>query len=69
MINTGKCPHCDKVIHNVTIEDMDVHVGFTPSWRGISYVCSACKAILGVSIDPIAMKSDIIAGVVAELRG
>jgi len=69
MINTGTCPKCDKVVTSVSIEDVDVRVGFETRWRGISYVCPSCKAVLGVAIDPVALKTDIISGVVKELRG
>lgn len=69
MINAGKCPKCERTITNVKIETVSVSVGFTPEWEGISYVCPFCSAILSVQIDPIALKTDIIDGVVKELKG
>jgi hypothetical protein len=68
MINTGICPKCETTVRNVVIEDVDVHVGFTPSWKGISYLCPSCRAVLSVAIDPVALKSDIINGVVNRLK-
>jgi hypothetical protein len=69
MINTGKCPKCDKTVSSVTIEDIDVKVNLTSKWRGISYLCGSCKTVLGVGIDPVALKSDTIKGVVLALKG
>jgi hypothetical protein len=38
-------------------------------WNGVSYDCPYCFSSLGVSIDPIAIKSDIIADLLKALRG
>jgi phage FluMu protein Com len=60
MINVGKCPKCSKVVSNVKIEGVSVIEGFTPAWHGISLLCPSCNSVLGVSIDPIALKADIV---------
>lgn len=67
MINSGKCPKCDKVVSSVTIEDIDVKVRFQSAWHGISYCCPYCKAILGVGIDPVALKTDTVNAVLQGL--
>ncbi len=69
MINVGKCPKCDSMVRNVKIEDVTVNVGFSPAWKGVSYLCSSCNAVLSVQIDPVALKTDIINGVVKKLKG
>ena len=69
MINTGKCPKCEKVVTSVRIEDVNVAVGFQPKWQGIAYCCPSCNTMLSVQIDPVALKTDIINGVIEELRG
>ena len=62
MINTGKCPNpeCSKMITKVQGEGVDVVVGLTNSWKGFTLLCPHCKTVLGASIDPIAIKNDII---------
>jgi hypothetical protein len=69
MFNIGKCPKCDRTITNVKIEDVTVDVQFTPAWKGISYVCPWCNTILSVQIDPVALKTDIINGVIKGIKG
>lgn len=64
----GNCPKCEKMLTSVTIEDVDVVVGMQSKWRGISYLCPYCRTILSVGIDPVALKTDTIAGVVTALR-
>ena len=64
----GNCPKCEKSLSSVTIEDVNVVVGLQTKWRGISYLCPYCKTILSVGIDPVALKTDTIAGVVKALR-
>ena len=60
MIASGKCPKCEKVVSHVSIEDMPIYLGFQEKWKGVSYLCQHCKTILGVGIDPIALKTDIV---------
>ena len=68
MISQGKCPKCEKTMTSVAIEDVDVVVGLQSKWRGITYLCPHCKTVLSVGIDPVALKTDTIAGVVKALR-
>ncbi|MGD1153990.1 MAG: hypothetical protein ABR911_14105 [Syntrophales bacterium] len=68
MINTGKCPKCEKVVYNLKLEAIKINVSFHPRWLGVSYLCPLCNTVLGVSIDPIAIKTDIVNEVVEKLR-
>jgi hypothetical protein len=57
---TGKCPHCKTLLLRVELEDMAVASGpGKTTWNGISYVCPSCRTILGVSIDPVALKTEL----------
>lgn len=69
MLNAGKCPKCETTVSSVALEDVTVNVGFQPRWRGVSFCCPTCRAVLGVGIDPVALKADIVGEVVAALRG
>ncbi len=69
MINTGKCPKCESTITNVKIEGVDVYVSMNKRWRGVSYICPSCNSVLSVQIDPVALKTDIINGVVKKIKG
>ena len=37
-------------------------------WRCVSYCCPYCNTVLGVQIDPVALKADTINELVAALR-
>jgi hypothetical protein len=56
MMNSGKCPKCEKELTYVLTEKMPIHALMDKKWRGISYVCPFCKLILGVSIDPLSIE-------------
>ena len=43
----------------------DVAIG---KWRGVSYSCPFCFAILSVAIDPVALKADIVAEMEKSLK-
>lgn len=66
-MNTGTCPKCSSIITKVHVEYMSVHEGFTPAWKGVSFVCPLCHAILGVGIDPVALKAETVQDIVGAL--
>jgi hypothetical protein len=59
----SKCPHCGKFVSSVSLNDVTIG-----DWRGVSYSCPLCFAVLSIAIDPVALKSDTIDGVAAELK-
>lgn len=63
-----KCPHCNTMITAVNISDLDGKVKGQSQWRCIGYGCPACMKLLSVAIDPISLKSDVLAGVAELLR-
>jgi hypothetical protein len=68
MISTGKCPYCDKVLHSVTLERITIDKDFKPKWHGASLLCPSCRKILNVSLDPVALKNDIVDEVLTHLK-
>lgn len=60
MINVAKCPKCEAIIRSVSIEAVDVKQGMQSKFHGVSYSCPSCRTVLSVSIDPIAIKTDIV---------
>lgn len=57
----GKCPKCEKIVSYVNLVNLPIHVDSRPTWVGVSYQCPYCSTVLGVGIDPIAIKNDLIA--------
>lgn len=58
----GKCPKCEKTVSRATIGEIEASVGIGHRrWRAVSFNCPSCSTVLGVQIDPIAIKADIIA--------
>lgn len=67
MFKTGKCPACGQVpITHIHVEDVDVQAVGGTTWKGVVYVCPnmKCKTILGVGIDPVALKTATVNEVV-----
>jgi hypothetical protein len=63
-----KCPHCAKQIGQLAIAPHDGGVLFGTTWKCISFNCPHCHTSLGVQIDPIAIKTDIINELLRKLR-
>lgn len=64
-----KCPSCGQAV--VTVAAQGVNITVSPggkTFKGLAYGCVACGGVLGCQIDPIAVKTDIINGVVDEVR-
>jgi RNase P subunit RPR2 len=55
----GKCPHCKKPISKPRLEAVEI-ANNGVNWKGVSYFCPSCNSVLSVSIDPLALKSEII---------
>jgi len=70
MANIGKCPKCGNVVAAVHLERVDVVLNGLNQFHGVSYVCpnATCRAVLGVSIDPIAIKTDIVGEILKKQR-
>ena len=56
----ANCPKCDKHFTQATIEPIKASVPFGIQWNCISFNCPFCKTSLGMQIDPIAIKTDLI---------
>jgi hypothetical protein len=68
MISSGKCPKCEKIIQHAVIEALPIHQSFQAKWLGVSYACPHCNTILSIGIDPVALKTDTISGLLEALR-
>jgi len=59
----AKCPHCNKSVLSVNLEKVESSALFGPKWNTIIYSCPHCQKVLNVQIDPVALKTDIIAAI------
>jgi hypothetical protein len=64
----SKCPKCEQLFSQVSLKSVNVNATGAV-WNGVSYDCPYCQTSLGVSIDPIAIKADIVADLLKALRG
>jgi len=61
MLNLGKCPKCEKNISHVKTEQISAATGMGGNdWRALSHLCPLCHTVLGVQVDPLAIKSEIL---------
>ena len=58
MMNTGKCPKCGWPIAYVRCESIDAQTEAT-KFLAVSYCCPSCQSVLGVGVDPEALKAEI----------
>lgn len=65
-MNTGKCPKCETRLGRILAETIAIQDSAMQSWSGVSYLCSNCRTILSVAIDPVALSHDIVKGAASE---
>jgi hypothetical protein len=52
----------------VTVQGVSAQVLMGRTWNAVSYQCPYCHAVLGVEIDPMALKLDVVSAVIGQLR-
>ncbi len=60
------CPNCKKPVLAVRGAKVTVSAP-AGQFNGLGYSCMNCQAALGVQIDPVAIKTDIVEEVVEQL--
>ncbi|HMI39359.1 MAG TPA: hypothetical protein VK500_05590, partial [Nitrospiraceae bacterium] len=56
MFRTGKCPHCNRVLSNIRIEDIDIIEGLRSKYHGMSLVCLLFEKVLQVALNQFALQ-------------
>jgi hypothetical protein len=59
----NKCPSCSKTFTNFRAEPVNADLAPGSNYaslRVVSFQCPHCRVVLGVSPDPIAMRTDIV---------
>lgn len=64
----GKCPHCDKFVSAFSLKDLDANHPNDRGYKAVALACPSCNAILAAQIDPVAIRTETVDQVVAELR-
>jgi len=60
------CPKCSSAVLSVNLREVPINA-IGHQWVGVCYSCPSCATVLGVSIDPIALKSDIVDEILTTL--
>jgi hypothetical protein len=68
MLHSGKCPHCEHIIGHAKAESIEIRVGTTDKYKGISYCCPSCRSVLSVSMDPLALNQNLVNRLMQALR-
>jgi hypothetical protein len=63
----GICPHCGENLTSVETEPIMLLFGLK-EFRGVSFSCANCHAVLSVGPDPVAVRSDLVQALVEALR-
>lgn len=63
-----KCPSCNQVFGAPLMQGFTSGVMLGSQWKCIAFCCPLCTTVLSAQIDPIAIKTDIVADLLAALR-
>jgi Zn-finger nucleic acid-binding protein len=62
-INGNKCPHCNVILTRAVVESIDIDTAVIfadTTYKGVTYACPSCRAVLGISMDQIALNADVV---------
>ncbi len=63
---TPKCPKCETNVDRTVMHQLDAYSDGHP-WNAVAYLCPSCGCVLGVQLDPLALKSDLVAEILKAL--
>ena len=67
----AQCPKRSESITKANLENVLIRA-HPQDWSGLAYTCPHCGSIIGIQIDPVALKDDVVAQVSAvsqQVRG
>lgn len=64
----SKCLSCSKPLTYINLKGLPIKPLGGGEWNGVVYCCPYCGVVLGVQIDPIAIKKDVVAELLAEMK-
>jgi hypothetical protein len=67
-MNKGLCPKCNAKLSNVNAEDVSIDMNFERKWRGLSFSCPSCHAVLSVQLNPILLREELLTEIATLLR-
>jgi len=58
----AKCPKCEQDVHHFNYENKDARDAFNlrPTYPAVALTCIHCSTILGATIDPIVLHTQIM---------
>lgn len=62
-----KCLNCQQAIPHVVVQSIGTEKPTAGGWNGICFLCPFCRTILGVQLDPVALREDIVESVLKAL--
>jgi hypothetical protein len=62
----AKCPHCGEPIIEVVGEPIPITTKIE-TWTGLGVMCPGCHNLLGITVDPMAWKTQLVREITAEL--
>lgn len=68
MAYSGICPKCDRQVESVKVAKVALDNSYPPGWHGISYSCKYCNAVLGVSIDTVVLREDLVSALLSRQK-
>jgi hypothetical protein len=62
------CPECDNQVESVKVAKVGLDNSYLPGWHAISYSCKHCNAVLGLGIDPVVLREDLISEILSRQK-
>jgi uncharacterized protein with PIN domain len=64
----ANCPKCGKPLNILNAQAVKAHVQFGHKLNCLAYTCPACHVVLGVGIEPLGLKEEIVSDLFKRLK-
>lgn len=62
------CPHCQKNIAEVTVEDLPIIAADRGSWKGVVVSCGNCNNALSMGLDPLFYGGQLVEAIAKAVK-
>jgi hypothetical protein len=63
----AKCPKCEKLLGAPIGQKSTIYIN-GEQLPGITYICNFCQTIIGVQVDPVILKREIVQEVITAVE-
>jgi hypothetical protein len=62
------CPHCQKPVTEVTVEDVPINAAPMGTFKGVAVSCKNCNTLLSMGLDPLFYGGQLVEAIAKAVK-